>query len=369
MIRMNDFGRLWSETSSEMQAVLNQVGQKGIYILGDEVRAFEHELTEFWGLKYAVGVANGLDAIEIALRVCGISAGDEVLTTPYSAFATTLAILRVGAIPIFVDTDINGLIDLDQCEDYLKKNSCRCLIPVDLFGAMPDNEKLKSLKEKFGLTVIEDAAQSIGAKSKGKSPGTGLAFATTSFYPTKNLGCMGDGGALLTDNEGHARVASQVRHYGQSKRYEHSVDGLNSRLDELQAGFLRQVYLKRLSKWTSRRREIAARYSEVIGKHSRDIIRAIPESGGSWHLFPVFVSGDYKPAFERHMASNEVETASHYPSVLTDQPVMKKHRFHSVNSLPVARRLVSEEVSLPINPYLTDQEIRHVCAAIEGFKG
>src|ERR1700753_4257953 len=192
-----------------------KVGSSGWYILGNEVAEFERALAAQWPLGYAAGVASGLDAIQIALEITGCKAGDRVLTTPLSAFATTLAILRVGAIPVFCDVDSFGLIDLDQVEEVLGSDSgIRYMIPVHLFGHSCDLERLQQFCERFEITLIEDCAQSIGAKWNGRSTGTIGAVACTSFYPTKNLGALGDGGAVLTDSEELDKAARRLREYG-----------------------------------------------------------------------------------------------------------------------------------------------------------
>ena len=256
LIPANDFRRQWDELREDALAAFERVGFSGWYVLGEEVRVFEDGLAAFWGFPYAAGVASGLDAIEISLRALGCKQGDRVLTTPISAFATTLAIVKLGAVPVFVDTDDQGLIDLQRCHELLKKRSdIRFFVPVHLYGFALDPSALRWLRDEYGLLMVEDCAQSIRAAGD---------LAATSFYPTKNLGAMGDGGAILCrDAELDARVRA-LRDYGQTAKYRHDLIGYNSRLDELQAAFLRRACLPRLKRWSARRREIAAAYLKGI---------------------------------------------------------------------------------------------------------
>ena len=189
MIQANDFTRQWEDLRDDALAAFEKVGASGRYVLGEEVRAFEGGLAALWGFQYAAGVASGLDAIEISLRALGCGPGDRVLTTPISAFATTLAIVKTGAVPVFVDTDDQGLIDLDRCDDLLRRRSdIRFFVPVHLYGFALDPVALRRLRDEHGLMIVEDCAQT--TQSAGQ-------IAATSFYPTKNLGAMGDGGAIL----------------------------------------------------------------------------------------------------------------------------------------------------------------------------
>jgi hypothetical protein len=211
MIFANDFRRQWLDIQEDAVAAFRKVGESGWYVLGDEVRAFEAALAAHWGVEHAIGVASGLDAIEISLKILGCMPGDPVLTTPLSAFATTLAILKLGAVPVFADTNARGLLDLDRCRDlFWRRPDIRFFVPVHLYGHALDLAALRQLREEFGVHIVEDCAQSIGARfhdginndgtNKSQATGTAGQFAATSFYPTKNLGAWGDGGAILTAN-------------------------------------------------------------------------------------------------------------------------------------------------------------------------
>lgn len=369
-IVMNDFQMQWRLVRENVLEAVDRVGNSGWLILGDEVKQFEALLADYTGLRYAVGCASGLDALEIALRCTGLQPGEKVLTTPLSAFATTLAIIRAGGIPVFVDVDDSGLIDLQLCRNILKQYSdIRYFIPVHLYGHALSLQLLSQLKAEYNLYIIEDCAQAIGAKSAGKKVGTVGDVAATSFYPTKNLSCMGDGGALLTQNENIFVQAKSLRDYGQTAKYEHSYIGMNSRLDELQAAILRTALLPRLSNFTARRQKIAARYKQEI-QHEFIKIPAPPlESDSVWHLFPMLVT-QHRHKLQQHLASVNIQSAVHYPTIIPEQPVfsMNNLKFMNVSDLTKAKYFAEHELSLPIHPYLTDDEVERVITACNSWR-
>lgn len=349
MVQANDFRRQWQEIREDALAAFETVGASGWYVLGEEVRAFEEALAAFWGFPHAAGVASGLDAIEISLRALGCGPGDRVLTTPISAFATTLAIVKLGAVPVFVDTDDQGLIDLERCRAVLSRRSdIRFFVPVHLYGFPLDPNTLLRLRDEHELLMVEDCAQSITAVGE---------LAATSFYPTKNLGAMGDGGAILTrDAALDARVRA-LRDYGQTTKYRHELIGYNSRLDELQAAFLRRACLPRLERWTARRREIAAAYLDGI-KNPVVRLPILPQGAEpSWHLFPIWIDPARRNGFG----------AIHYPIAIPDQKALSGIPFEAPDGYENARRLCASEVSLPIHPYLNDGEVAEVIAAVNAF--
>ncbi|MDQ2842426.1 MAG: DegT/DnrJ/EryC1/StrS family aminotransferase [Acidobacteriota bacterium] len=366
MIGLNDFRRQWRETREDALAAFIATGESGWYVLGREVQQFESALAEYWELQHAVGVASGLDAIEIALRAAGCKPGDKVLTTPISAFATTLAIIKIGAEPVFADTDAFGLIDLDLARDVIRQNPrIRYFVPVHLYGYALDAERLGAIKHEFGATIIEDCAQSIGAQWKGMPTGAVGFMAATSFYPTKNLGAMGDGGAILTNNEESAQAARVLRDYGQSNKYRHDVVGYNSRLDELQAALLTRVSLPRLDRWTERRKELAAAYIAGIQNRAVRVLGSPVDSASCWHLFPVLVSPNRKPDFITHLRKRGIGAGEHYPIAIPDQKALSGVPCHiASNGIEQARLFCRSEVSLPIHPYLCDSEISAVLDAV-----
>jgi dTDP-4-amino-4,6-dideoxygalactose transaminase len=363
LIQANDFRRQWQDLREDALAAFEAVGSCGRYVLGEEVRTFEEALGALWGFTHVAGVASGLDAIEISLRALGCGPGDRVLTTPLSAFATTLAIVKTGATPVFVDTDGMGLIDLQRCHELLKqRGDIRFFVPVHLYGFALAPNALRQLRDEHGLMVVEDCAQSIGARFRGEPTGAVGQLAATSFYPTKNLGAMGDGGAiLLRDAALDARVRA-LRDYGQTAKYRHDIIGCNSRLDELQAAFLRRACLRRLEHWISRRREIAAAYLQGIRNPAVRLPTPPDGSDPSWHLFPVWIEPESREAFMRHL-----NMGIHYPVAIPDQKALSEAPFEEPHACENARRLCASEVSLPIHPYLNDEEVAGVIAAVNSF--
>ncbi len=357
--------RQWEEIREDALDAVDRVGQSGWLVLGEEVSEFERALARWWGFEHVVGVASGLDALEIALRSAGIEAGARVVTTPLTAFATTLAIARVGATPVWCDVEESGGLDLEQVRLALEADErISAVVPVHLYGHPLDPGRLAALARTYGVAVIEDCAQSAGAARDGRATGAAGKVAATSFYPTKNLGAMGDGGALLTNDEAIAERAMRLRNYGQLARYEHTELGLNSRLDELHAAVLRSAMLPRLDDWLTRRREIAARYAQALGDTP---LRPILPTGGdsAHHLFPV--ESTTLPAGEAldALTSRGVSTGRHYPRLCPDQPAASGLG-ESIGALPVARRIAERELSLPVHPFLSDDEVDRVIeAAVE----
>jgi dTDP-3-amino-3,4,6-trideoxy-alpha-D-glucose transaminase len=359
----NDFARQWEEIRDDALDALERVGRSGWLILGEEVRAFERELAAWWGVPHAVGVASGLDALEIALRCAGVQSGARVLTTPLTAFATTLAIVRAGARPAWCDVDRSGGLDLDQADEALGADPSICaIVPVHLYGHPLDPTGLERLAVEHEVLLIEDCAQSAGATRDGRPTGTAGVAAGTSLYPTKNLGAMGDGGVLLTADSELAERARNLRDYGQSRRYEHTKLGLNSRLDELQAAILRSALLPRLDDWLARRCAISARYTAALeGSGLRPVVAAAGHS--AHHLFPVeAIDGRTGVTVER-LTRRGVAVARHYPFLCPDQPAVRGLGAVVGDPLPVARGIAARELSLPINPHMREAEIELVIEA------
>ena len=358
----NDFARQWRDIREDALEAVDRVGQSGWLILGDEVRSFEQELAAWWGVPHAVGVASGLDALEIALRCAGVQSGARVITTPLTAFATTLAILRVGALPVWCDVDESGGLDLNLVDGAIRADSrIQAVLPVHLYGHPLDPVGLKRLADEHKIVIIEDCAQSVGAERGGQPTALAGIAAGTSLYPTKNLGTMGDGGVVLTVDIAIAERARCLRDYGQSSRYVHVEIGLNSRLDELHAAILRSALLPRLDKWLDRRSEIASRYTEAL----RDTaMRPILASDGhsAHHLFPVKLVENQPATVVKHLTQRGVIVGRHYPHLCPDQQATNGNG-EVVGQLPNARHLAEHEISLPIHPYLTDDEVQTVIDA------
>lgn len=368
-VLLNDFKRQWKDVGERAVDATRRVGESGWYVLGSEVRIFERELASNLGKTDAVGCANGLDAIEIGLRALGVTLGDRVLTTPLSAFATTLAIARAGGVPVFCDVDQFGLLDLDQVEQALSKDqSIKFMVPVHLYGHSLDLGRLAAIKAKFGIQIVEDCCQAIGASFRDTSVGSVGGASALSFYPTKNLGAFGDGGAVLLNDVTLATACRALRDYGQTKRYQHDVLGLNSRLDELHAAILRSALLPKLDAWTERRRIVARLYLEGI-HNAQVVIPGAPEGSSSvWHLFPTLVPRQHRSHFQAHLESRGVASAVHYPGAIPIQRAMGAIE-HQV-LLPLVRTLeyCEAEVSLPIHPYLADEEVEQVIEAVNSWQ-
>ncbi|MCP4037866.1 MAG: DegT/DnrJ/EryC1/StrS family aminotransferase [bacterium] len=371
-IALNDFRAQWHRHRDAIQRAVASVGESGWLVLGSQVQGFEQALASRWGLPFAIGCASGLDAIELALRAGGIATGDRVLTTPLSAFATTLAITRAGGVPVFVDVDACGQLDLDQSADALDRGHAdgapiRFMVPVHLYGHAMDLTRLAELRDRHGLCIVEDCAQAIGARHRGLPVGHVGQFAATSFYPTKNLGAYGDAGAVLCQSQQHDTTLRSLRDYGQTGKFEHDLLGLNSRLDELQAAILLGALLPDLDRATARRKEIAGRYLGEI-RNPLLSIPPVPEHSESvWHLFPVLAAAaepdreNSRAAFREHLEANAIASGVHYPRLISQQKALAA--FDTSASQNRALEFAQCEVSLPIHPYLEDEDVERVVSA------
>jgi dTDP-3-amino-3,4,6-trideoxy-alpha-D-glucose transaminase len=368
-VSCSPFMRQWEDTRSDVLSAVEAVGESGWYILGERVRRFEEKMAAYCGRAHAVGCASGLDAIELALRVLGVQPGDKVMTTPLSAFATTLAIVRAGGRPVFVDTDEFGLLDLELVDRALEDDAeIRFVVPVHLYGRCLDMGRLMDIQGRHGIPVIEDCAQALGAAHDGRPAGSVGLVATLSFYPTKNLGALGDGGALVTDDPEIAELASRLRNYGQGAKFEHLHIGMNSRLDELHAAVLEEVFLPRLEEWNVHRAVVAGRYLEELSNSDVRPVPVRPDFRSSWHLFPVRVPADCRAAFQAHLEKGGVRTAVHYPTLIPSQPALSSIPHEVVGTLERAQALTEEEVSLPIHPYLWDSEVERVVQLVNEWR-
>ncbi len=360
-VLMNDFKAQWADVGKEVLATTARVGESGWLILGKEVEAFEEAFSRYAGLPEVIGFGNCLDATEMALRALQITPGSAVLTTPLTAFATTLAIIRAGGHPVYIDVDASGQMDLALARDFLEKNpAARTAVPVHLFGHSGDLAALGTLRDDFELALVEDCAQAVGATSRGIPTGSIGQIAATSFYPTKNLGCYGDGGAAFTQDPALAALLRSLRDYGQTEKYVHSHIGGNSRLDELQAAILHDALLPRLPAATARRRAIAAAYREGITHPAIAIPPAPAGSESVYHLFPTLISGVGRESLAAHLREAGIGTGVHYPILMPDQPAMKNVPHTLGSPLTTAKQFAREELSLPIHPYLDDASVSRV---------
>lgn len=339
----------------EYDLAFSRVLNSGWYILGNEVENFEKELAKYLKVRYCVGVGNGLEALQIALMTLGIGRGDQVITTPVSALATTLSIMAVGAEPVFVDINENGQIDSTKIEKAITKKT-RAIIPVDLYGQPADLVEIRKICKKYKLFLIEDAAQAHGATLKGKKLGSYGDIGCFSFYPTKNLGAFGDGGALVTNNKKYAEMFKILRDYGQSSKYLHTHYGLNSRLDELHAAILR-TKLKHLESDNKVRRRIAKRYiGNLKNVTGLEIVLPPRIEDSNFHLFVVKT---YKrDGLKKYLADRGVPSSIHYPIAIPDQPLFGG-KYKSLR-IPVARKFVKQILSIPCHPFMKRSEIEYV---------
>lgn len=359
----------WRIIESDVHSAINNVAASGNWVLGAHVKGFESRLASFWGLKFAIGCASGLDAIEIGLRALGLRRGEKVITTPLTAFATTLAIVRAGGVPVYVDVDNSGLLDLSLVTEYLSLNpSVRFMVPVHLFGHSLDLIELKKIKENYNLLVVEDCAQSIGASSDGMPAGSVGQIAATSFYPTKNLGALGDAGALLTDNISLMESCRMIRDYGQTEKYHHDLIGMNSRLDEIHASILDSALLPRLASWNDARASIATRYLSELHNSMISRVNVPNKSKSSWHLFPIIVS-ERRGDFQEYMADSSIGTGIHYPILCNEQGASKSFDYEIAEpGLANAKRISNSVVSIPIHPFMSNQDVDAVIKACNSWR-
>lgn len=348
------------EDSDAVRAAVERVLASGWYILGPEVAAFEHEFAAASGAAHAIGVGNGTDAIALILRGLGIGAGDDVITTPLSAAYTALAILMVGARPVFADIDSRRMtIDPAAIASAITPRT-RAIVPVHLYGQAADMAPIMELATRHGIAVVEDACQAHLACASGRPVGTiGIAGAF-SFYPTKNLGALGDGGAIVTNDAELAAKLRRLRNGGQSDRYHHVEIGINSRLDEMQAAILR-ARLPFLRGWTQRRRALASMYRGALTSAPVTML-AEHDAGHVYHLFVVRTSR--RAALQEHLSAHGIETLVHYPVPIPRQPALAGER---TADCPEAVRACDEVLSLPMHPGLTDSDVADVAAALHAF--
>jgi dTDP-4-amino-4,6-dideoxygalactose transaminase len=350
-----------SADAAVIRAAIDRVIARGWFILGPEVEAFECEFAAAMGAAYAVGVGTGTDAIALILRAAGVGAGDEVITTPVSAAYSALAIVMAGARPVFVDVDPETLmIDAARIEAAITPRT-RAILPVHLYGQAADMTAIARIASRHNLTIVEDCCQAHLATAGGQPVGTiGLAGAF-SFYPTKNLGALGDGGAVVTNDAALAARVKRLRNGGQTDRYRHLEPGINSRLDEMQAAILR-ARLPLLSGWTARRRRIAALYRDAL--HGAPVTAlAERDPGHVYHLF--VVRSGARGDLQTHLAARGIETLIHYPVPIPRQPALAA--VHP-DECPIATAACDEILSLPLHPGMSDGDVAEVAAAIGSFE-
>jgi dTDP-4-amino-4,6-dideoxygalactose transaminase len=346
------------QVASEAAAL--KVLREGRYVLGPEVGELECELAGYLGVKHVVTCASGSDALLLALMALGISTGDEVITTPFTFFATVSAITRLGARPVFVDIDPATFnIQVSSLQSQVSSRT-KAIIPVHLFGQCADMEPLM----KLGVPIVEDACQAIGAKYQGKMAGALGTMGTFSFYPTKNLGGAGDGGALSTDDTALATKLRQLRNHGMEPRYYHAMIGINSRLDTMQAALLR-VKLPHLDAWAEGRRRNAARYTELFSPISQlQTPISLPHCHHVFNQYTIRVAR--RDALREHLKTNGIATEIYYP-VPVDRQQCYAYLGHRPSAFPQSERAAAEVISLPVHPELTSEQIDYVAKTVAEF--
>ncbi|MEI4231630.1 DegT/DnrJ/EryC1/StrS family aminotransferase [Roseovarius sp. D22-M7] len=359
MIAFLDLRAAYLELKPAIDAAVARVTDSGWYILGPEVEAFEAEWADFCEARHAVGLANGLDALTLALRALDIGAGDEVIVPSNTYIATWLAVSGVGAVPVPVEPDpATHNIDPARIKAAITPNT-RAILPVHLYGQPADMDAILDIARAHGLRVIEDAAQAHGARYKGRRIGAHGDIACWSFYPGKNLGALGDAGAVTTDDPDLAERIALLRNYGSRRKYVNEEAGVNSRLDPLQAAALR-VKLAVLNDWTERRRTIAATYAEGLAGSDLTLPHVPDWAQPAWHLY-VIRSPD-RDALQARLTEAGVGTLIHYP-IAPHMQAAYAHMGIAADALPIARQLAGEVLSLPIGPHLTAEDAQAVVRA------
>jgi dTDP-4-amino-4,6-dideoxygalactose transaminase len=352
-----DFQAPYLELKAELDAAYQRVMTSGWYILGKEVEAFEAEFATYCETKYCIGVGNGLEALHLILRAMEIGAGDEVIVPANTYIASWLAVSQVGATPVAIEPDEKTYNINPSLIENAITNRTKAIMAVHLYGQPADLDTINDIAARHNLKVIEDAAQAHGARSKNRRVGSLGDAAGFSFYPTKNLGAMGDAGAVTTNNPELADKIRLLRNYGSRVKYENEIKGYNSRLDELQAAFLR-VKLAKLDEWNARRVKVATQYLKILGNHPSLILPFVPDwAEPVWHLF--VVRHPNRDKLEQHLRQNGIATLIHYPTPphLSDA---YRRKGGDLDSLPVAECLSKEVLSLPIGSHLTEQQIETV---------
>ena len=357
----------YDELRVELDAAYHRVMESGWLLLGKELDAFEAEYAASVGVKHCVGVANGLEAMQLVLMARGIGPGDEVIVPSHGYIATWLAVTHTGATPVPCEPD-PATYNLDPARiEALLTPRTKAILPIHLYGQTADMIGINAIASRHGLFVLEDAAQSHGARCQGRAAGALGHAAGVSFYPSKNLGAMADAGAVTTNDDALADKVRHLRNYGSKIRYQHEYIGMNSRLSELQAAFLR-AKLPRLAEWNARRTVLAQRYLERLGENDQNGELTLPAIAAGhdpvWHLFVIRTGR--RDALQQHLSKHGIGTQIHYPI-----PPHLSAAYHAGGwtrgQFPLAERFANEVLSLPIGPHVTVAEVDEVCDAIQAF--
>jgi dTDP-4-amino-4,6-dideoxygalactose transaminase len=367
IVKMFDLARDHEEIKGDLLRLTERVLSGGEFILGKEVRAFEDDFARYVGARYAVAVGSGTDAIKIAGLAYGLKSGDKIVTTPNTYIATVMSLSLHGIKPVFCDIEKKTYnMDPERLKDVLEREQgIKLCIPVHLYGHPCDMDEIAGLCRKKGVGILEDACQAHGSLYKGRKVGVLGDMSAFSFYPTKNLGCYGDGGIFLTNSGAMYEKVLMLRNHGQQGRHVHVTEGYNSRLDEIQAAFLRYK-LKRLDEWNEKRRVIASWY--VRGLQDAPIILPRAEEWAS-HVYHLFViRAEKRDELMRYLADKHITTLVHYPTPIHLQEAYS-YLGLGKGSFPNAEEVVDEIVSLPLYPSLREEEVWYVCKHIREFYG
>src|SRR5438874_701510 len=358
-----DLAAQFRTIEGEINEATSRVIQQTDFILGREVSLFEEEFAAFCEAKYAVGVDSGTSALELALRAFDIGPGDEVITAANSFIASALAISHVGATPILVDVDPNTYtVDVSAIERVITPRT-KAVLPVHLYGRPADMDQIRQLANKHGLVIIEDACQAHGTRYKGKRAGSLGHAAAFSFYPGKNLGAYGDGGAVVTNDLGVARRLEMLRNYGQKEKYQHLFRGYNRRLDTLQAAVLR-VKLKYLEKWNAARRRNAALYHRFLDGCNVVLPREVGGAESVWHLY--VIRAEQRDALKEHLIGRGINAGIHYPIPIHVQPAYLDLGYKK-GDFPVTESCAHQVLSLPMYAEISQDQIEYVAKTIRDF--
>lgn len=349
---------------SEIMQSFQEVYDANWFVMGNKLEAFEKEYSAFNNTKYSIGVSNGLDALHLALKSLNITRGDEVIVPSNTYIATALAISFVGATPIFVEPDtVTYNINPSKIEDAITSKT-KVIMPVHLYGQACEMEAIMTIAKKYNLFVVEDNAQAHGATFNGKITGSFGIVNGTSFYPGKNLGALGDAGAVTTNDEKIANKITMLRNYGSEKKYYNEEIGYNMRLDEVQAGFL-SVKLKYINEWTIQRKEIAKQYNESL-KNIGDLILPTVHTNAT-HVYHLYViKSNSRDSLKNYLSEKEIGALIHYPI----PPHLQKaysNLGYKKNDFPIAENLANTMLSLPIWPGMTNDEVSYVCENISNY--
>lgn len=355
-----DIKATYDELREDLDAAYSRVMESGWFVLGRECEAFEEEFAAYCGVKYAIGVANGLDALAIVLEALGVGPGDEVVVPAHTFIATWLAVTRVGATPIPVDVEAHSFnIDPTRLEAAITSRT-KAILPVHLYGRPASMDAIWEVARRHALKVIEDAAQAHGAAWRGKRTGGLGTAAAFSFYPGKNLGAFGDGGAITTDDGGLADRVRRLRNYGSSRKYVHDAVGHNSRLDEMQAAFLR-VKLARLDEWNERRKRIVTFYEKALADTGIVLPTQDSAAASVWHLY--VIRHPQREFLQQALTAAGVGTVIHYPTPPYRQAAYAASGFRP-DAYPVSEAIHKEIISLPMGPHLSHSDVEQVVRVV-----